>query len=315
MTYTTIQSTAPDSISVVDSRTEKVLSEKVWGKSYIDFLYGKGKSLSFSSFLRFFIVQSPFASRLWGIYNDMARTKQKIAPFCHDYNIDQSEFESDLKDFTCFNDFFTRRLSKNARPINSEPSSFIAPADARYTFIPNLDAEMPFTIKGTQFQLSSFLKDSLEAKRYEGGTLIIARLCPIDCHRYVFPTEGSIIHGPKEIKGALYSVSPLATRTFPWIWWENKRVISTIKTSSQISYSMVEVGATNCGTIVQTFSSTSPVEKGMEKGFFKLGGSAIILIIPKDCLQLDEKLISLQKEKQSEIYCQYGQKLGSLMER
>ncbi len=314
MTYTTTtQSITPDSISVVDSRTEKVFSEKVWGKAYIDFLYAKEKSLSFASFLRFFIVKSPFISRLWGIYNNMTRTKQKIIPFCTDYNIDQSEFETSPSNFTCFNDFFTRRLLENARPINQEPSSCIAPADARYTFIPNLGLEMPFTIKGTRFQLASFLKDPIEAARYEGGTLIIARLCPIDCHRYVFPTSGSIIDGPKEIKGALYSVSPVATSTFPWIWWENKRVITTIKTPSQMCYSMVEVGATNCGTIVQTFSSEAPVEKGMEKGYFKLGGSAIILIFPKGQLQIDEHLIRLQQENNCEVYCQYGQKLGTFL--
>ncbi|MGR3952260.1 MAG: archaetidylserine decarboxylase [Chlamydia sp.] len=302
---------APHSLSIVDSRSKLPFSEKIWGESLLGLLYSGNSSCSARSLIRSTIAKSPWISRLWGAYNDLSYTKKGIAPFCTTYQIDEREFEKPIAEYRSFNDFFIRKLRSEVRPIDKDEHSVIAPADARYTFIPNIDKEMPFTVKGSIFNLESFFQSKEEASLYYGGVMVIARLCPTDCHRYVFPTSGAVSKSAREISGNLYSVSPIATSRFPEIWWKNKRVLTIINLFSNASYAMFEVGATNCGTIVHTFSPNSRIEKGEEKGYFKLGGSAIILIFPKGLVELDSALLALQREFNSEVYCQYGQRLGT----
>ncbi len=302
-----------ETIPVVDSRTGTLIYEKVWGKSLLDLLYGDTNTRSWKAALRSIIAKAPVISWAWGKYNDCSYTRKKISAFCQEYHINEKEFERQIKDFSSFNDFFVRKLRPETRPIDPDRTSLVAPADARYTFIPDITQDMPFTIKGHRFQLASFLGSEREALQYEGGTLVIARLCPIDCHRYVFPLEATIIDGPKEISGPLYSVSPIATSKFPWIWWHNKRVITTLQTVDEMTYCMAEVGATNCGTIVETFGEKKSVQKGEEKGYFRLGGSAILLLFPKGSIQIDTSLLKLQSDFGTEVYCHYGQKIANLV--
>lgn len=296
------------SLQVLDSITGKYIEEKIWGKKFIDFLYG-AKGISRLT-IREMIAKMPWISKLWGSYNNLSSTRKKILPFCQKYDINTEEFEKPISSFTSFNDFFIRSLKKSARPIDQDPLAVTAPADARYTFIPNLSQEMPFTIKGSHFQLDRFLQNSELASYYDGGVGIIARLCPTDCHRYFFPMSGKLKISPQIISGSLYSVSPIATSLLPWIWWENKRVRTTVTTPSGLLYTMVEIGATNCGSIIQTFDPQAAIIKGEEKGYFLLGGSAVMLLFPKNSITIDPNLLSLQNSHQIELFCHYGQKIA-----
>ena len=84
-----------------------------------------------------------------------------------------------------------------------------------------------------------------------------------------------------------------------------------VKMEDGHSYAMLEIGATNCGSIHQTFIP-GRVEKGQEKGYFKLGGSSIILLFEPHTLQLDA---DLKEDHGLEIYCKIGQKLGHIITR
>ncbi len=312
--YTSLKPQQADSLPIVDSRTGKIFYEKIWGDSLIQLLYGSSfTSKTVGSFLRYIAAKNPLISSLWGRYQDLPLTKKNVRPFCEEYQIDQSEFEEDIDSYSSFNDFFIRRLKQSARPIHDDPFSIIAPADARYTFLPELHRDMLFTVKGSKFDLISFFRNSALSDYFTGGSAIIARLCPVDCHRFYFPFDGEVVKPAEFIKGPLYSVSPRATSSFPWIWWNNKRAITTVynkETSSM--YAMAEIGATNCGNIVQTFQAPGHIKKGSEKGFFKLGGSAIILFFRKGTFVLDESLMNLQAKHQCEVFCRIGQKIGHM---
>jgi phosphatidylserine decarboxylase len=53
----------------------------------------------------------------------------------------------------------------------------------------------------------------------------------------------------------------------------------------------VEVGATSVGSIIQTFSPGRRINKGDEKGFFKFGGSTVLLFFKKDKVIIDRDII------------------------
>jgi phosphatidylserine decarboxylase len=110
--------------------------------------------------------------------------------------------------------------------------------------------------------------------------------------------------------GSLFSVNPIATKTRPWIWWKNRRVLTLVETKHAGLMAYMDVGATNCGSIVQTFVPNGWVRKGDEKGYFRLGGSAIILLFEPGYLTLSEDLLKLA-ESGCEVYCKIGQPLGT----
>lgn len=294
-------------IQIIDRNSRKIENEQVWGESSLHFLYGKNfLPRTLGSFVRT-LFSIPIFSKLWGAYHDLSCTKKRIAPFCKRYGIDTDEFVEQIESFNSFNDFFVRRLKPSARPIDPSLTSAVLPADARYHIVPNL-SQSNFLVKGQLFDLESFLKSKTDAEQYEGGFGILARLCPTDCHRFVFPVSG-IASSPRRIAGSYLSVSPIATKRYPSIFWTNVREITFIESEQFGKVAMVEIGATNCASIIQTYRP-GRVEKGSEKGYFRLGGSAIMLLFEKGRLNPAHDLIDLA-ESGLEIRGLIGQILGT----
>ena len=70
----------------------------------------------------------------------------------------------------------------------------------------------------------------------------------------------------------------------------------------------VEVGALLVGKIENKVKSGS-VKKGLEKGYFKYGGSTIVLLFEKNKITLDEEIIN-NSLNGFETYVKYGEKIG-----
>mgnify|MGYP000091045474 CR=1 FL=1 len=45
-------------------------------------------------------------------------------------------------------------------------------------------------VKGQRFCIAGLLDDEKLAARYQSGSLILSRLCPVDYHRFHFPCSG-----------------------------------------------------------------------------------------------------------------------------
>ena len=72
---------------------------------------------------------------------------------------------------------------------------------------------------------------------------------------------------------------------------------------------MIEVGATNVGSIRQSFVPGRPVAKGDEKGLFAFGGSCVITLFTRGSIRFDEDLVA-QSREQRETYARMGERLG-----
>ena len=72
---------------------------------------------------------------------------------------------------------------------------------------------------------------------------------------------------------------------------------------------MIEVGATNVGSIQQGFVPGRPVKKGDEKGLFAFGGSCVITIFQQGRIRFDADVVA-QGEKHLETYARMGDRLG-----
>lgn len=286
-------------IKYIDRATGEHKEEKVYGEAPLAFLYSP-----LGAPLRFLVTRFSLVSKIYGYIQAHPSSQKKVAPFIARYGLDPNEFQKQI--FTSFNDFFIRRLKPEARPIHSNQA--VMPADGRYRFFPNIKESDGHYIKGHKFSLGSLLQDESLASYYEEGSMVICRLAPVDYHRYHFPCSG-IPSDPLFIKGHLSSVNPLPLSRNIHIFSHNRRSRCVLDSDHFGRVIIVEVGATCVGTIHQTYTPQTPIEKGIEKGFFSFGGSAIILLFEPGRITFDQDLLDFSANG-LEVKCLMGQSLG-----
>lgn len=298
-----------DSIRYIRRTTGQIETERVFGGEAIRFLYGKGiLSTLVGRPILWFISRPPLFSYLYGLWQKAPWTAAKIPEFIRDYRVDASEFAQPISTFCSFNDFFIRKLSSSARPIAAGDEIAVLPADARYRVYQDLSKVDGFLVKGKIFSLSALLEDPKLASEYAKGSMVMARLAPPDYHRFHFPVT-AIPRAVKRINGYLYSVNPIALRRWISIFTENKRVVTVLESEQFGKILFIEVGATNVGSIHQTFRPNVMHPKGAEKGFFSFGGSALILLFQPGKIVFDQDLVEATKSG-LEVLGLMGQTLG-----
>lgn len=290
-------------------QTDQIEQEQIYGGAWLRFFYGQtGLTRYIGKPLAHAIAYCPWVSKLYGWWQRKPWSRRQILPFIECYRVKAEECTVDPATFPSFDAFFTRHLRPETRPIAPGEEVAIIPADGRYRFFPVIDEATLFDVKGSSFNLTQLTGDPTLAKQYAQGSMILARLCPSDYHRFHFPC---LCHPQRStlLNGPLYSVSPLALRQQLAILWQNKRMLTRLSSSlfGQILY--IEVGATNVGTIHQTYTPDTPCEKGQEKGYFSFGGSTLILLFEKGKLLFDHDLIAAS-QRDEEILCLVGQSMG-----
>ncbi|MEO5959828.1 MAG: phosphatidylserine decarboxylase, partial [Opitutaceae bacterium] len=115
----------------------------------------------------------------------------------------------------------------------------------------------------------------------------------------------------RPIDGWLYSVSPVALRRRLRYLIENKREITLVESPAFGQVAMVEVGATNVGTIRQSFVPGRAVAKGAEKGMFAFGGSCVITIFQRGRIRFEADLVA-QSAQYVETFAKMGDRLGEV---
>ena len=283
--------------------TARLEQEAIYGEAPLRFAYENPAGRA----LLELIVKRAVFSRWYGWRMDRKASRARIAPFLAKYGLDAAEFADAVESFGSFNEFFYRKLKPEARPIAAEGVVF--PADGRHLGFQNV-AEVPGVfVKGQRFDIPALLGDAALAARYREGTLVLSRLCPVDYHRFHFPCAG-VPGVPRFINGPLYSVSPIALRRRLAYLWENKRVVTELVTPQFGTVLCLEIGATNVGSIVQSFTSGAAVEKGAEKGYFKFGGSSTITLFEPGRVKLADDLVAHSAE-QRELYARMGDVMGT----
>ena len=294
-------------IRYFNRNTKKIETETVYGGDFVNWAYETrvGNFLTRSFFSRRWL------SVLMGAYEDSKMSISQIAPFIQSYGINMNEFVA--KEYHSFNDFFIRQFRASVRTFTGGETTFSAGSEARYIAFEDLEASQTFTVKGFHIDLKELFKDQEIANRYLGGTLMIARLCPVDYHRFHFPVSGQISKHYR-VAGALHSVNPVVFKSVPEVFFANVREIAILETENFGSVAMIEVGALGVGKIVQSaYSNRSALpykfDKGQEKGYFLFGGSTVIWLIEKGKITLSPDLIEYSRQG-IETWIPLGSPLG-----
>jgi phosphatidylserine decarboxylase len=304
------------SLPLLESRVEPIRyfnrhtgaleTEQVYGESFLRWAYGTPTGRIALGAL----VKRPFFSKFYGWRMDRPGSAGRVNPFIRDYALDAADFADSPASYRSFNEFFFRKLKPTARPIDSDPSSVVFPADGRHLGFERAAEIEGVFVKGQRWDLTALLGSKELGERFANGSLILSRLCPVDYHRFHFPVGGV----PSEtvvINGPLFSVSPFALRQNLAYLWQNKRTITRIESPEFGTVLMLEIGATCVGSILQTFTPGETVEKGAEKGYFAFGGSSTITIFEPGRVKLEEDLLSYSA-KQIELYARMGTRMGTL---
>ncbi len=288
-------------IEYIDRSSGQKQIEAVPGGSFLKFLYGGNVLGKLSLWV---LIKRKLFSTLGGWYMNSKSSEKRIIPFVEQYEIDLNDYHIPQDGFKHFNDFFYRKIKGHCRPVEE---GIVSPADGKLLVFPTIQDSHLFFVKGQQFSLSSFLNSDSLADKYANGSMAIIRLAPVDYHRYHFPVSGMAGEN-KKIKGAYYSVSPLALRKRMRIFCENKREFMEVQSEEYGDVLICDVGATLTGGIIQTYQSGKLVEKGDEKGYFAFGGSTLILLFEK-MIQFSEDLV-VNTKNGFETTIKMGEQIG-----
>ncbi len=291
--------------------------EKVYGEKFINFLYETKGGRRMEALLAGQLGK--YLSMAYGLIQSSPLSYPKIGPFVACYDIDLSEYlpaegrEGRLSaPYSNFNEFFIRRFRPGARDFISDPQRMPAFAEGRYFGFERVTDESKYPVKGCYLSARDILGErAFKIGEFYQGPMLIARLCPVDYHRFHFPDSGRV-KDFYPLGGRLHSVNPLALRHRSDIFLQNERNITVLETKNFGLLAYVEVGAICVGKIVQNFSRD--FKRGEEKGYFLFGGSTVILLGSADANWLPSKDVLENTKKGIETLINLGDEVALITE-
>jgi phosphatidylserine decarboxylase len=304
------KSASSQDIKFFNRMTGQMEVEKVYGDAFIKLLYQSHIGHSIKA-----AITNKFFSKAYGAFQDHPSSHRKVKPFIKKFNIPIDDYEpgsrpsNDIRDsYSSFNEFFIRKFKRDKRAFVSEIKRMPAFAEARYVGFEAVNNKTLYPVKGSYLRAKDLVGNDEIAKIFEGGPLLIARLCPVDYHRYHYPDSGKVIeHYP--IHGSYDSVNPIALKYSPEIFIKNERYVSILQTENFGRLAYIEVGATCVGKIIQSHRWSKPFLRGEEKGYFLFGGSTVILLGEKGLWRPSADII-LNTQNGCETYLHLGQEVA-----
>ena len=228
-----------------------------------------------------------------------AATTRLIRWFVRRYGVDMSEAaEPDVAAYASFNDFFTRALRPDARPLAQ--ADLVCPVDGAISQFGRIRGNQIFQAKGHDYSTPALLGgDAGLAAQFDDGHFATLYLSPKDYHRIHMPCAGSLrrmVHVP----GELFSVNPTTARGVPGLFARNERVVCVFEGAAG-PFVLVLVGATIVGSMATVWhgvvnpprpgrvrewrydaddAAAVELAQGAEMGRFLLGSTVVLLFPP-----------------------------------
>lgn len=268
-----------------DRLQKKRVAEQIFERQQMEFFYGH----PVGNLIEKLALSHPWCSKLYGyLRSDPHKAHAQINNFLNTYTIDTSEIRKEIHEFKSFQEFFTRELKPEARPMPTDPSLLISPADARLLVF-DLRQDRLIPIKGQSYRLLELLGNRSLAQQFSHGLACVFRLAPVDYHRFGYIDDGH--HGPHVRLGhRLHSVHPWSLRSGRSVFTENIREYTVLHTRHFGAVIHMDVGALLVGRMVQHFYQGGSFARGQEKGYFELGGSTTILLFEANRVIIDSDI-------------------------
>ena len=134
-------------------------------------------------------------------------TTKVIAWFVQRYQVNMAEAANpNISSYATFNDFFTRPLKANARPIAK--ADFICPVDGAISQFGHIEQDQIFQAKNHNYSSLTLLAGNQAlANKFQNGGFACLYLSPKDYHRIHMPCDGTL-KSMAYVPGDLFSVNP-----------------------------------------------------------------------------------------------------------
>jgi phosphatidylserine decarboxylase len=223
-----------------------------------------------------------------------------VRAFARVYGVDMAEAgRPDLESYRSFNDFFTRSLTPDARPVDAAADAVVSPADGVVSQTGLIERGELVQAKGIRYSFAT-LADVCADERFEGGPFATVYLSPKDYHRVHLPLAGRLTR-TVAVPGRLFSVNAATEAGVEGLFAVNERLVCEFETEFGTML-VVLVGALVVASIETVWDGPrSPYrkkqvtthdlafEKGAEIGRFLLG-SSVVLAFENGRVRLDDAL-------------------------
>ncbi|MCX8521926.1 MAG: archaetidylserine decarboxylase [Rhodoferax sp.] len=231
-----------------------------------------------------------------------ALTTALIRWFVRRYQVDMTEAaQPDVAAYASFNDFFTRALQPDARPLAE--ADYLCPVDGAISQFGSVAQDQIFQAKGHHYSTTALLGgDAALAAQFHDGAFATLYLSPRDYHRIHMPCDGEL-RQMVYVPGDLFSVNPVTARGVPGLFARNERVLCVFDSPAG-RFVLTLVGATIVGSMATVWHGlVNPprraqicrwdyppgqvvLKKGQEMGRFLLG-STVVLLFGKNRLRFN----------------------------
>ncbi|ALO44798.1 archaetidylserine decarboxylase [Pseudohongiella spirulinae] len=222
-----------------------------------------------------------------------------IGWFARRYQVDMSQAaEPELRAYSCFNDFFTRELRPDARPLAPGRDTILCPADGMVSQAGPIEDDQLLQAKGRYYSVQTLLGgDACLAEEFQGGNFATIYLSPKDYHRVHMPL-GARLRETIYVPGQLFSVNQLTSERVDNLFARNERLVCLFDTDHG-PMALVLVGAMIVagidtvwagqaapaahGLLSTPYGDHTPaieLAPGSEMGRFRLGSTVIALFGP-----------------------------------
>ena len=249
-----------------------------------------------------------------------------IRLFIRVYKVEIREaLRQEVDAYSSFNDFFTRALKPDVRPIDDDTHALISPADGTTSQSGKVTQGNLLQAKGHTYRTADLLGDTSLAAQFDRGQFFTIYLSPKDYHRIHMPITGTLVES-RYIPGRLFSVNSATTAGVDGLFARNERLVCTFN-SAHGPFVLVMVGAMLVagietvwqkhyapGTLSQRDHRDQNIQftKGEEIGRFKFG-STVIVLAPAHA-QLNNKLTPGTTLRMGETLAEFSNAEASIAE-
>ncbi len=155
-----------------------------------------------------------------------------IASFLRGYAVNMAEAaQPDPFAYRSFNDFFTRALRPDARPIDPAHDAIVSPVDGTLSQCGPVTDGRILQAKGQHYSLAELLaNDAAAIEAYRDGSFACIYLAPYNYHRIHMPVAAQA-RSTVYVPGDLFSVNAATARAVPRLFARNERVICDFDTA------------------------------------------------------------------------------------
>jgi phosphatidylserine decarboxylase len=258
--------------------------------------------------VKFAQLQGSFLNSPSSFNDQTLGTFEAVKTDHHSYRVD--DYIKPDNGWTSFNDFFSRTVKPEKRPIAGEGDDTIvaSPADCRYGGYEQIDEDgkvllEPINLKGVPWPIKDLIAScGVPEGTFDNGVLIHSFLAPFDYHRFHAPVSGTVVVSKVipaqvylEVKGNGSKTVPIRRpyrrqRNYkgvdapddPGYQWCQTRGVLVLKTEKYGYVAALPVGMCQVSSVTMTAEVNEKLTKGDEFGYFQFGGSDMVLLFEKN---------------------------------